>query len=262
MRILFFSIATLLFIAGCSSDDTPQPNMAELTPVKLEQAGYIRELNYNISGNLNEVVTTYRYANGLETKSIQVLDYNDDGLLIRSTTDSGWRLEYTYDGNGRLVKTNEYTNDSWWQLHTYEYNEKGLLLQSITFQNIPEEGGIIPVSKDMYEYDVNENVVVMDLYYYTSYGAESKLLTKFVFSDYDTKKNSEEYFNVHPFNPTLLLRKNNPGKMIVSNAKGIVSSTDVYSYTYNKEGYAIAKTTTQTMYNGETGSYTTQYYFK
>ncbi|HZI25208.1 MAG TPA: hypothetical protein VFD46_09035, partial [Chryseolinea sp.] len=31
--------------------------------------------------------------------------------------------------------------------HEYAYNEKGLLKESITYQDIPEEGGLIPVSK-------------------------------------------------------------------------------------------------------------------
>jgi len=71
-----------------------------------------------------------------------------------------------------------------------------------------------------------------------------------------------EYFNVHPFNPFITLRKNNPGKMVTRNADGIISSVETYRYKYNAQDYAIEKTSFVKMYNGSSGSYTTQYVFK
>jgi len=259
---LLLAIIVLLAASCDNEESSPAPHIPELVPLKMEQLDGTRELVYDASGKITGLSIVTHFANGNEMTSVQTLIYNAAGQLTESTTDTGWRMVYTYNDQNQIIKTDEYVTGSWSQLHEYTYNDKGLLTQSITSQNIPEEGGLIPVAKDEYTYDQNGNVTLQLLYYYTSFGAEAKMLTKFTFSNYDDKVNTEEYFDVHPFNPFIKLRKNNPGKMIIQNANGITSSTETYQYKYNPRGYATEKTSFTTMYNGNTGSYTTTYIFK
>jgi YD repeat-containing protein len=263
MRKTLLLAVVALMAASCDNEEsTPAPQIPELVPLKMEQLDGTRELIYDASGKITGLSIVTNFVNGSKMTSVQTLTYNAAGQLTESTTDTGWRMVYTYNDKNQIVKTDEYVNGTWSQLHEYTYNDKGLLIQSIKSQNIPEEGGLIPVAKDEYIYDQNGNVILQFLYYYTSFGIEAKMLTKFTFGDYDGKINTEEYFDMHPFNPFIKLRKNNPGKMIVQNANGIISSTEIYQYKYNTEGYATEKTSFTTMHNGNTGSYVTTYTFK
>ena len=252
----------LLAVACDNEENSPIPINQELVPLKMEHVDGSRELIYNASGKITGLAIVTHFANGTEMTSIQTLLYDVEGQLTESTTDTGYRMVYSYNDDGLITKTEEYVNGRWWQQHVYAYYDKGLLKQSITYQNIPEEGGMIPVAKDEYAYDAKENVTTHQLYYYTSFGAEVKLLTTFTYSDYDNKINTEEYFDMHPFNPLAKIKKNNPGKMIVQNANGVMSITETYQYVYNVQGYTIQKTSFVTMYNGNTGSHTTKYSFK
>ena len=228
----------------------------------MEQLDGSRELLYDASGKITGLSIVTHFSNGNEMISVQTLIYNAAGQLVESTTDTGWRMVYTYNDRNLISKTDEYVNGSWSKLHEYFYNSQGLLTHDISFQDIPEEGGLIPVAKNEYTYNTDGNVIQQLLYYYTSFGAEAKLLTKFTYSGYDKKVATEEYFDMHPFNPFIRLKKNNPAKLIVQNAAGITSITETYQYKYNSDGYAIEKKTFTTMYNGNTGSYTTTYTFK
>jgi hypothetical protein len=133
--------------------------------------------------------------------------------------------------------------------------------ERIVYQNIPEEGGIIPTSKDTYEYDENDNLTELRMYYYTSFGAKAILQTVFISSDYDDKLNTEDLFDINIFNPYVTLRKNNPGKLITQNGNGNVTSTELYTYQYHPMGCATSKTTNITWYHGGTGSYTSAFTF-
>jgi len=263
MRKTLLSAVVVLLAASCDDEESnPAPTVPELVPLKMEQLDGSRELIYDTSGKVTGLSIVTNFSNGSKMTSAQTLIYNDAGQLTESTTDTGWRMVYTYNDRNKISKTDEYVNGSWSQLHEYTYDDKGLLLYDITSQNIPEEGGLIPVAKNEFTYDAAGNVTLHLLYYYTSFGAEAKLLTKHSFSDYDDKVATEEYFDMHPFNPFVKLRKNNPGKMVIENANGITTIVENYQYNYNLEGYAIKKTTFSTMHNGNTGSYVTTYTFK
>jgi YD repeat-containing protein len=263
MKRILFIVAIGLLAASCNEEENnPTPLAPDIIPLKMEDVDGSRELTYDASGKIGALSITTKFVNGTEMKSIQTLWYDPSGKLIESTTDTGWRMVYTYDSQGRVGQTDEYVQGSWSQRHIYTYNSKGFLLESITYQDIPEEGGLIPVSKDVYTYDGNGNVTLQLLYYYTAFGAEAKILTRFTFSDYDNKINTEEYFDINPFNPAVKFRKKNPGKMVIQNAQGNISSVETYEYLYNTQGYATQKTSYVTMHNGNSGSYITHYSFK
>lgn len=263
MKTIPFLIAfTLLAVACDNVENNPTPINQELVPLKMEDLDGSRELIYNASGKISGLSIVTRFSNGNEMTSIQTLFYDASGQLKESTTDTGYRMVYSYNDDDQISQTEEYLNDTWTQRHVYTYYDEGLLKESITYQNIPEEGGIIPVAKNEYMFDIKGNVSVHRLYHYTSFGAEVKLLTTFTYSNYDNKINTEEYFDIHPFNPLVKIRKNNPGKMVVQNANGVTSMVETYKYEYNIQGYATQKSSFVTMYNGNTGSYTTKYSFK
>lgn len=263
-RPLFFLLLamTCTALVSCDSDEDKDPIAStELRPDRIEQLDYTRELVFDDQERLVKVISTSEMPNDVELVSTQEFTYGVDGHLDESTTDSGWRMVYSYEGEF-IVRTDEYIDGVLSQYHTFQYNPNGRLKERVTWQDIPEEGGLIPVSKDAFEYDSRGNVIKNEIFYFNTGTQQHHLLTRFVFSDYDDKINSEELFYNNPFNPLIKLRENNPGKMVVSNMNGVISSTDTYTYQFNDQGYATHKTTNTLFHHGETGSYETSYFFK
>ena len=259
MRYLFAAVCFLGLFTACDSNE-PVSTELTLRPLLFEEADFKREYSYNASNQLTEIRFISTFANGGTMTSKQNFTYLSNGKLSETTSDTGFRFAYTYNGD-KIVRTDEYVNGSWSRQHDFKYDSRGRLIESITRQNIPEEGGLIPTHKDTYEYDGNDNLVLMRMYYYTSFGAEAVLQTSFISSNYDDKINTEDKFELNVFNPYVTLRKNNPGKLITQNGQGVASSTEVYTYEYHPKGYATKKTTQLTWYHGGTGSYTSTYQF-
>lgn len=251
-----------LTFSACSSDDNanPQPESGVI-PDTFYESSYYRVMHHDGGGKLTRIQMVSVLPNDTKEEINQLYSYNEAGRLLESNTENGWRMVYSYTGD-ELTRTDEYINSQLSQYHLFEYNQQGKLAQRITYQNIPEEGGEIPVSKDVFDYDENGNIAEERLYYYTSFGEEAVLLTVFTYSDYDEKHNSENLFLVNPFNPLAQFSENNPGKMLVRNAHGNVSMTHTYTYQYNTKGYPVKKSTHTLMYNGEQGSYQSIYSFR
>lgn len=255
-------VIVLALFSSCSQDNIdPQPVTVDLKPVRYEEDNFTREYFYNDVNQLTQIKFVTTFINGGTITSVQNFSYRADGKIAEATSDTGFKFVYTYSGD-RIIRTDEYVNGSWSEYHSFTYDQAGRIKEMISYQNIPEEGGIIPVSKDTYEYDNRGNLSVMKMYYYTSYGAEAKLQTVFLSSEYDDKVNSEELFEINIFNPYLRLNKNNPGKLVIQNGLGNTTSTEVYTYDYNEKGYAIKKRTDVTLYHGGTGSYSGTYIYK
>lgn len=262
MRIVFPLIAFLvIFLSACDTDQ-PQPiEVAELIPVSFKESETTKTLVHDDAGRLVEVQYLNEYENGNSWTSVHNFYYDSQGRVKESTTDTGWKYVYTYNG-GRIISTQEFINGIESDVHTFSYDAKGRLAEKMTYQDIPEEGGVIPIAKEVYTYDEKDNLILQQLYYYTSFGLEAKLLTESVFSDYDDKINSEEYFNAIGVNPHLKFRKNNPGKMIVKNGAGNIGMTVTYSYNYHQKGYATKKVMTVVMHDGQTNVHEAFYTFK
>ncbi|MEZ4947163.1 MAG: hypothetical protein R2804_16615 [Cyclobacteriaceae bacterium] len=259
-RYLIFGWSIALL--SCSDEQqSPISDGSDLIAISYTEAGFTKTLFHDDKGRLIQIhyLTTFSNDNTLE--STHDFIYNNMGQLTESITDTGLRLVYTYGGN-KIIRTEEYLNGEKSDFHTFSYDLQGRIVERITYQDIPEEGGEIPVSKETYEYDQNDNVTLQKLYYYTSFGEEARLLSEFEFSDYDDKINSEEFFDVIGINPFIRLRKNNPGVMILKNNNGNISITEKYRYSYHEKGYAIRKFVDVTQYDGTTGSYEVSYIFK
>lgn len=261
LRLFAFSIP-IIILSSCDQDSPTPVTESPLIPEEYQEEHYTRTFFHNAGGQLTKVVMVSVLPNGSTMESEHTYTYDAAGKLKESITDTGWRMVYTVTGNV-ITRTDEYLNESeLTQYHTYSYDSQDRLVESVTWQDIPEEGGEIPVSKETYEYDDAGNISYYRLFYFGPNGEGVFPLTVFHYSNYDQHINSERYFSVNPFNPTLLTSKNNPGKMTVENASGVVSSTEVYAYEYHTKGYATKKTADVTLVNGNTGSYTATYKFR
>ncbi len=260
-KSLGFTCALFLLISCADEHPQPVPIGENLIPDSFTEGDLTKTLVHDALGRLTQIQYLTTYPDGVEMTSVHNFSYDDQGQLRESDTDTGWRMEYVFSG-GRIARTYEFVNGIKSDFHYFLYNADGSLAEIITFQDIPEEGGEIPVAKETYAYDGQGNLTLQKLYYYTSYGLEARLLSEFVFSDYDDMINSEEYFDVIGINPFIRLRKNNPGKMVVKNALGNVTSTETYRYEYHKKKYPVKKITDITFYDGRKGSYESTYRFR
>jgi len=257
---LILTLATV-FVACNDDDPAPATPEVQLQPLLYEEPDYKKEFVYDNSNRLVQIKMTSTFANGYETTSVQNLVYDANGKLAELTSDTGFRFVYTYAGN-RIATTQEWVNGTASRMHRFTYDDRGRVTEAIVYQNIPDEGGEIPTSSDRYEYDANGNLAVWTMYYYTTFGREAKVQTVLTFSDYDNKVNTEDLFEPNVFNPGMVLRKNNPGKLVVTNGNSAVTSTERYTYEYHEQGFATSKTTEVTLHHGGTGSYRSAYTFR
>jgi hypothetical protein len=257
-RLLTIAMMAIIFLA-CSPDESIVPNPEPtLLPHRLVQGDMSFEIAYNSLGKVTQITTSNSYPGGTLVHD-QFFLYSDDGVLVESTTTSGWRFVYTYS-SGRISETLEYVDGQLSQKHQFTYDTKGLVSHSITYQDIPEEGGWIPVQKSSYTYDNFGNLLENRLFYYGTNGAPEYLLTVNNFSDYDSKRNTEAAFELNATNPHFLPFVNNPGKLEIRNANGHLAVTETYAYTYNTEGFAENKTTTS-VFGSNTEVFSTKYFF-
>lgn len=248
--------AGLLFLAGCSGNNV-QPAKS-LLPHKMVRNEMTYEIFYNDQHQVIKVETTAAYPGGTMIQATY-FTYTSDGQLTELNTTDGWQFNYTYT-DGRITSTEELINGILTQTHSFTYDNNGRLAETITFQDIPEEGGVVPVSKDTFAYDGRGNLTRQQRFYYTKQGTEEHLLSSQDFSEYDNKLNSEAYFLTLPINPTAKLFQNNPGKLEVRNGNGVLAFTDTHSYTFNELGYATTKST-HSVGNGVDETYSTTYTF-
>lgn len=255
IRILFFAFLLL----SCSKDETIVPiSGPTLLPHRLVQGNMSYEISYDVSNRLAQIDLSTTYPGGTTLHS-QYFLYDDEGKLIVSTTSSGWKFEYRYTGE-RITETYEYVNGSLSQQHRFTYDSRNRVIQTITYQDIPEEGGLIPVQKATYQYDQNDNVLENKLYYYTTGGASAVLLSTHTFSGYDSKVHTEGAFEVTAVNPQLRPFRNNPTRLEVRNGSNILGLVETYTYDYNPQGFASRKVT-KSVFNGTTEEYETSYSF-
>lgn len=250
-----------IFLVSCDRDD-PQPvKNPVILPLRMEMDDYKREFMFDDALRVSRIKNISTLPGGV-MEAVTEYFYADDGTLERAITDTGYRLEYTYQ-DGKISRTDEFINDQFTQYLSFSYDEKGRLHEFKTWQDIPEMGGWIAVAREVYLYDQRDNVTDHFLYYWDGSINGHKLLTAFEYGDYDNYPEAESLFNDYTFNPQAVFRKNNPGRMITRNGLGNTVSIDHYSYTYNVHGYPTRKTTT-TIFSasGSSGSYETRYYYE
>lgn len=247
----------VILFNSCDSDDEPVRETV-YTPVRMETEDTSVELQYNTAGLLTHSTMKQKALNGVVLTSTLEYIYKN-GRIDSAARETVFRAAFKYEGD-RIARTEEYIDDTWVQRHTFAYDEKGRLKESITLQDIPEEDGIIPVRKSVYQYDERDNLVAHDHYYYAPGKKDFVLLTVTRISDYDAKPNAEDFFGGHPFNPHVKFRKNNPRKMVVSNAAGLGKTEYTFTYTYNDGGYPVKKVAS-VLFDGQTTTNEVRYFF-
>ena len=260
MKTIVIYLLMVFSLMACHNEQQ-DPVPVDLRPLRMDDVDGYRELQYDDTGKITGLLIVTKFVDGTEKRETQNFVYDSTGKLIESRTDAGWDMRYTYNDRDQLVSTDVYADGSRYQRHVYTYNSKRYLSERITYEGISDEA-LIPVSKEYYAYDNLGNVTLQLLYAYDASGQAARITTRFTFSDYDNRTNIEKYFIVTPFNPTLTLCKNNPGKMVVENATGSINSVETYTYQYNDHGYVTEKTSHLTLHNGSSGSYLTRYSFK
>ncbi len=253
---LFMAFVVTAVIVACSSDDDAKKPV--VLPEKMESTDSKLEFSHNSDNKIASVKSSYYYPNNVVLVTNYEYTYTSEGNYKQCLTDNGYRFDYTYEG-GKLVRTDEYINDSFTQYYAFAYNDEGRVTEIITWQNIPEEGGWIPVSKGTYTYE-NSNVTQQKLYYYSSGTQQHHLQTTFDYGQYDSKKSVEELFANFTLNPTLRLSENNPGIVTTTNGNGVTSFVAEFSYSYDDLGYPVARTIGSTVVSSGETSVTSQDY--
>ena len=212
------------------------------------------------------------------SQSVQLIEYNEEGLLVRYTSNSNNEFihNFEYDANKKLVNQ---TTNKWGSYHYYyngevltkvvqtdlldrplkefqlAFNAQNQLIESHGF-NVSLEGDKVEYMKVTYEYDQKGNIAVLKNFVKNSTSGRFELETALHFEDYDNKKNSMPFW-VSPYLPQITFWVNNPGKKygISKNGEKMVNS-EVYNYNYNEAGYPVSKTTSIDTGEGKILSYT------
>lgn len=147
------------------------------------------------------------------------------------------KLTYTYS-NGNVSAIDEFSGASGQKVMRYEmlYNEKRQLTQVIWFDSFTNDS-LQPKKKVLLAYHEDGNLSSIDKYYNTT--GELKWSSKHIFSNYDNKKNVddfymlEDFFDTFLFLPQVKLQQNNPQLELVT---GDVNDYRItYTYQYNND---------------------------
>ena len=252
---------TAALALSCDDNEVRPSKTPLVLPLRMELEDYKREFTFDAANRITLVKSLSYFPGEVVLETNHEYIYAADGKLEETVNDQGFRLVYTYEGN-RIVRTDEFLNGVFSQHHTFSYDAKGRLFEFTTWQDIPEFGGVIPKTKEVYLYDSRDNLTNQVIYIYNSATKGHEVLTSFELSDYDNNPEAETLFAAHSFNPHAVLRKNNPGKMVTKNRLGNTGMIDQYTYVYDARGYVTEKTTNVTyVYNGNTGSYKTLFFY-
>src|SRR5687768_7104996 len=103
MRKVSLFVFSALFTLSCEHNgNDPNPEIPNLIPIKMEDADGYRELIYDDNGKVSGVSIVTKFVDGTELKNVQTLVRDTNGKLIELTTDTGWRMVYVYDGEGKV----------------------------------------------------------------------------------------------------------------------------------------------------------------
>ena len=112
-------------LLSCDERDRPTPQQNPvILPVRLELDDLKRELIFDEENRLSRVKTSSFMPGGVVLESTMEYFYASDGKLEKAVTDQGYRLEYTWQ-EGRIVRTDEYLQDTFSQYHTFSYDVRG-----------------------------------------------------------------------------------------------------------------------------------------
>jgi hypothetical protein len=262
LRPLLFAALLGSVLLSCDSSGDVIPDITMLPELRTFMDG-TTEIEYDeAKSRITGVQYKNYYPNNVVLSSRIDYHYRVDGKLIRTERHNDKivvTMNFIYDG-GRIMRTDEVWDNVLIQYFTFSYDDRGLLKEYIQWQNIPEEGGNVPIVKNTFEYDQRGNLTGQKHYYGVK--NEFHLLSVFTFSDYDDKVATDNLFQHLYFNPSVRLSRNNPGITTSANAAGLGKVTGEFTYTYNEHGYVTKSSLVQTDSDGEKFTNEATYTFK
>lgn len=249
-----FAVSLAFF--SCDQDQQTMPESKHV-PLKMEEDGYVRELIYDDAKRLITVKSTSTMPDRSTVQTTQTREYDAAGRLVKISIDDNWLMQYTYRGD-RIVRTDEFRNNQPHQVHIFSHNVSGRVVEMLTLRE--ENGEAVPVSRMNYVYDLEGNLMEADHYNFER--GQLVLGTTLTYSGYDAMKSNIDSFGAHAVNPVAVFHTNNPGKMVVKNFNGVVTSTEDYTYQYDLHEMPTLRYTTVTFpFNGNSGVYQTDFFY-
>ncbi|WP_207433483.1 hypothetical protein [Sabulibacter ruber] len=258
---LAFALATTLLLAGCSLDD-PQPNSGP-SPVLLKKVttsqGDQREFLYTAGGWLTGIVGHGFLALNENEDSESDVIYDNWGRIAYVLTegpDIDTENAYYYTSDNKLYKIDELINDQLESYHTFEYGNNGKLAVRTSFYKTATTDAPSAANKLSYTYDTNGNVSEETLHHRAAPAQPWQLVHTRKYENYDAKI-AVEHLTDFLFTPSIILHKNNPGKVTTTLASGEQRVT-TFTYQYNEQNLPVKKTTTPSTGNAFDTMYTYQ----
>lgn len=225
--------------------------------LKMEEDGYVRELIYDEDQRLITIRSTSVMPDQSTVQTVQSREYDLSGRLVKTTIDESWVMKYTYQSE-RIIRTDEFRNGEPHQVHLFSYNVSGRVVQMLTLRE--ENGEEVPASRVNYVYDLEGNL--MQTEHYDFERGQFALGTTFTYSGYDMMKSNIHLFAGAAVNPIAIFHTNNPGKMVVKNFNGVITSTEDYTYQYDMHEMPTQRYTTVTFpFNGNSGVFQTEFFY-
>jgi hypothetical protein len=226
-------------------DPGQQPNplpTGKFVQLKWSESDFLR-VDYNEINLISRYVSQYNSVQGGSIVSNFTYEffYDANQRLVKETNGHGTVL-FFYHGN-RLDKAIEYDKlDRPLKEHQYTFGADNKLASRFTYKmdlnNVKTE-----YHKQVYQYDVRGNLVVMEDYYLNPASNQLELSTRFFFEDFDDKKAAIPFLAVYPYLPQVTSWVNNPQVKYARNKDGYeLVGRERHSYTYNAAGYPTSQT--------------------
>jgi YD repeat-containing protein len=247
-KMLILIMASMMFISGCTTGQTPNQVKKKTSLEKVGLKGKVKSIRaieydvvfnrfgnimkgsiksygtnylwkYNEKGNmieyhlfLDKYIYKYIYKYDKNDNLIEENEYNLDGSLDSKNT-------YKYDDKGNLVEKNEYDADGNLDdkdTYKYKYDDKGNLIEKIHDNT--------DVGKYTYKYDYKGNIIEENQYY-----SDGNLYLKSIYNDKGNMIEEDCYFSYNTYT------RDNKGNEI-KNDSGITYKA---TYKYNDKGNMI-----------------------
>ncbi|GAA4310022.1 hypothetical protein [Nibribacter koreensis] len=247
---LFTTVFFLAFsLASCDLEE-PTPVDPAQGPVYLTQISTLqgdeRQFVYNGQGWLTKITGKGAYAlNGNTTSSSDVLFDTWRRLAYIVTQGSGTNTEnvYHYTSENLLYKVEELINGQVERYHTFEYDGNRQLKTRYGFyKEGPDAETPRATRKQTYTYAATGNVTEIVYYQKVNPASEWTLAQTQKYTDYDGKTGVQHMTGLL-FTPTIVLHRNNPGKVTTTLATGEQHVT-VFAYQYNERNLPVKRTAT------------------
>ena len=236
MRPVIF-LASMLLVVACSDShvqpETPVLRASKMTYHYSDGSSY-RILHYDddqivgiTSGNGNPI-------DGMVETDHDLIYFNDLLMEIKPHDSRYWHFEYDYDENGVLVESIQFQDSDLIEGHFYSYDDTGRLIADVVWSNAL--GNYEPMYRHEYDYDELGNLITHRQM--IMQGEEFVLTTTVEYEDFDSKKNSSHLFLNNLYHPFVQFFVNNPRTRRVTLTNGTQSEQQM-AYEYNAQGYAV-----------------------